>query len=74
MVNSSHSIKFENLAERTGCRAFAFVTRGHVNDTTIPTTLETDDMLSFFNEDMDTTPVEVARKFELWSCTTDRGK
>jgi len=67
------SNKFENLTERTGCRAFAFVTRGHVNDTMIPSTLETDDTLSFFNEVLSIAPVEVAQKLEVWSCATKRG-
>jgi hypothetical protein len=29
-------LKFENLSEQTGCQAFAFITCGHVNDTTVP--------------------------------------
>ena len=57
--------KFENLAEHTGCQAFAFVMHGHINDTMIPTTLETDDVLSFFNEVLNITPEEVAQKYEV---------
>ena len=66
-------LKLDNLAERTGCRAFAFVTRGHVNNTTVPGWIEMDDSLSFISEATKKTPAELAHLFELWACSKTKG-
>ncbi|KAG6806352.1 hypothetical protein H0H92_011616 [Tricholoma furcatifolium] len=60
-----------DLYERTGALGFAFFTRGHVLDSVLPGMIESQDSLKFISEVMDTTPVELARKFEQWACTKD---
>jgi len=61
------TLQLDNLAERTGSASFTFVTRGHINDTTAPTFIESDGALAFFKEVLDLDPNEVAGKFELWA-------
>ncbi|KIM39046.1 hypothetical protein M413DRAFT_67836 [Hebeloma cylindrosporum] len=63
--------ELDNLSERTGSTAFTFVTRGHINDSTTPSFIDSDGALSFFTEVLNLDPNEVAGKFELWAtpCT-----
>ncbi|GLB38701.1 hypothetical protein LshimejAT787_0505660 [Lyophyllum shimeji] len=63
-----------NLHERCGTMAFAFMTRGHVNDTIAPGWIESEGSIAFVREVLDITPAELMRKFELWACAKDRTK
>ncbi|KAJ7066290.1 hypothetical protein C8F01DRAFT_1079919 [Mycena amicta] len=60
------------LRARTGVRAIAFFTRGHVEDTSAPCIVDSGDAKDFFPDVLKTSSLDVARKFELWSCTRDK--
>jgi len=53
--------------------AFTFVTRGHINDSTTPSFIDSDGALSFFTEVLDLDPSKVAGKFELWATSRSKG-
>ncbi|KAJ7612354.1 hypothetical protein DFH06DRAFT_1345098 [Mycena polygramma] len=61
-----------NLHERTGTRCVALFTRGHVDDTFMPTYAEAGGSFDFFIQAMKTPGLDVIRLFEQWSCTQDR--
>ncbi|KAG6848529.1 hypothetical protein H0H93_016284 [Arthromyces matolae] len=61
-----------NLHERCGTMGFAFVTRGHVNDTIVPQWIESQGSLRFVNDVLHTTAEELLQKFEQWACAQDR--
>ncbi|KAG6808136.1 hypothetical protein H0H92_005288, partial [Tricholoma furcatifolium] len=63
-----------NLHERVGTVGFAFFSRGHINDSIIPGWIDSQGAVSFVKDVLQTTPEELANKFELWACTKDRGK
>ncbi|KAG6809369.1 hypothetical protein H0H92_000530 [Tricholoma furcatifolium] len=62
-----------DMYQRTGALGFAFFTRGHVLDNVIPGYVESQDSLKFITDVLNTTPAEIARKFEQWACSKDRG-
>ncbi|KAF8054770.1 hypothetical protein FPV67DRAFT_1681830 [Lyophyllum atratum] len=64
--------ELENLHERTGATSFVFVTRGHVQDTFMPGFADTGDAHRFFHDVLQMAPVDLATKFELWSCSKAR--
>ncbi|KAG6807335.1 hypothetical protein H0H92_007964, partial [Tricholoma furcatifolium] len=61
-----------NLQERVGTVGFAFFSRGHINDSIIPGWIDSQGALGFVKDVLETTPEELANKFELWACTRDR--
>jgi hypothetical protein len=64
--------ELENLSERVGSYGFAFITRGHVHDSSIPGWVESNDSIRFFREVLDLDPLDVATKFEQWACARDK--
>ena len=52
----------------------AFFTRGHINDSTLPSFIDTDNALAFFTEVLHLDPDEVSGKFELWACSKEKSK
>ncbi|KAJ7430371.1 hypothetical protein B0H11DRAFT_1722741, partial [Mycena galericulata] len=62
------------LAERAGMIGFAMFTRGHLQDTTVPATIESLGALDFFREILKKDPDDVSALFELWAVSRERGK
>jgi hypothetical protein len=62
----------QNLAEHVGSYGFAFITRGHIHDSSIPGWVESEDSTKFFRKALDLDPLDVATKFEQWACARDR--
>ncbi|KAJ7232806.1 hypothetical protein C8J57DRAFT_1578507 [Mycena rebaudengoi] len=60
-----------SLYERTGTRGFFFLTRGHVDDATMPTFGDAGDGIKFCTEALKMQPLDIVRQFEQWSCTRD---
>ncbi|KAJ7023108.1 hypothetical protein C8F04DRAFT_1193768 [Mycena alexandri] len=70
---ASHSQdELRNLYERTGTRAFAFFTRGGVDDAFMPTFAASGDSAAFCVEVLKKPAVDILRMFEAWSITRDR--
>ncbi|KAG6809555.1 hypothetical protein H0H92_015832 [Tricholoma furcatifolium] len=61
-----------NLQERVGTVGFAFFSRGHINDSIILGWIDSQGALGFVKDVLQTTPEELANKFELWACTRDK--
>ncbi|KAH7905913.1 hypothetical protein BJ138DRAFT_1017035 [Hygrophoropsis aurantiaca] len=61
----------DSLVVRTGGYAIVFATRGHVNDTAMPTWHGTHNSMDFFEDVLKLAPDDVCRKFEQWACTRD---
>ncbi|KAJ7137125.1 hypothetical protein C8R44DRAFT_869201 [Mycena epipterygia] len=63
-----------DLYERTDVHAFAFFTRGHPDDRSMPCIVDSDGAREFFQDVFESSPLDVVRKFEFWSCTHNKGK
>ncbi|KAH7903764.1 hypothetical protein BJ138DRAFT_979037, partial [Hygrophoropsis aurantiaca] len=63
--------ELDNLVVRTSGYAIVFATRGHVNDTAMPTWHGTHNSMDFFEDVLKLAPDDVCRKFEQWACTRD---
>ncbi|KAJ7077098.1 hypothetical protein C8R44DRAFT_896392 [Mycena epipterygia] len=61
-----------DLDERTGTRGFAFITRGHVDDSQLPTFIDSGDSAKFCIEVLKVSAVDLLRRFEQWTCTRDK--
>ncbi|KAJ7439665.1 hypothetical protein FB451DRAFT_1569846 [Mycena latifolia] len=64
--------EFMNLFERTGTRAVAFLSRGHVDDAFLPTYAESGGSMDFFLQSTKTPGLDLLRRYELWCCNQDR--
>lgn len=53
---------------------FAFFARGHVHDTTLPTTIDSWGALDFFREVLKKEPQDVSALFQMWAASRERGK
>ncbi|KAJ7702803.1 hypothetical protein B0H17DRAFT_1127739 [Mycena rosella] len=62
------------LFERTGTRGFGFFTRGHLDDTSMPTALQSGESLAFCVEVLKKPAVDVLRLYEQWSCSRETDK
>ncbi|KAJ7857277.1 hypothetical protein B0H14DRAFT_3447978 [Mycena olivaceomarginata] len=60
------------LHSRTAVRGFAMFTRGHPDDSAMPSFVESDEASKFFEDTFDCSVWDVVRKFELWSCNRDK--
>ncbi|KAK6992486.1 hypothetical protein R3P38DRAFT_2739770, partial [Favolaschia claudopus] len=63
----------EDLRERTGDRGMVFITRGSADDPSLPFAADSGGALQFLSQVLGITEYDFLRKFELWSCTRDRG-
>ncbi|KAK7007339.1 hypothetical protein R3P38DRAFT_2553698, partial [Favolaschia claudopus] len=63
----------EDLYDRTGDRAMVFITRGDADDPSRPFCADSGGALEFLTQVLDISEYDFLRKFELWSCTRDRG-
>ncbi|KAJ7732876.1 hypothetical protein B0H16DRAFT_1732607 [Mycena metata] len=78
MVDARHTtgsfmVELEALAERTGMIGFAFFTRTHVHDKTVPVEMGSWGALDLFPEVLKTDSRDVGAKFELWAIARDQG-
>ncbi|KAF6742547.1 hypothetical protein DFP72DRAFT_860399 [Ephemerocybe angulata] len=64
--------ELNNLSERTGCAAFAFLTGEHALDTMVPGWVNTPGVLRFFVEVLNLSAAELSKKFEMWQKTQKR--
>lgn len=62
-----------SLYERTGTRGFAFFSRGHIDDSVMPTFAQAGEAVAFFVEVMKVPAIDILRRFEQWSCTRGQG-
>jgi hypothetical protein len=67
-------LQFEDLSERTGSYAIAFVTQGHIDDTATPEWLASGDSMDFLTELLGLDPWDVTRLFEQWACTQSKSE
>ncbi|KAJ7129035.1 hypothetical protein C8R43DRAFT_1134316 [Mycena crocata] len=61
------------LAERAGMVGFAFFTRGHIHDRTVPVTIQSWGAMAFVREILKREPSDVQSAFELWAVSRMRG-
>ncbi|KAJ7119321.1 hypothetical protein C8R43DRAFT_960069 [Mycena crocata] len=61
------------LAERCGMMGFAFFTRGHIHDRTVPVSIESWGAMRFVREMLKKEPSDVQSMFELWAVNQLRG-
>ncbi|KAJ7436805.1 hypothetical protein B0H11DRAFT_1669462, partial [Mycena galericulata] len=61
------------LAERAGMVGFAMFSRGHLQDTTIPATIESWGALDFFRDVLKKDTHDVSALFQLWAVSCERG-
>ncbi|KAJ7066783.1 hypothetical protein B0H15DRAFT_807475 [Mycena belliarum] len=61
--------ELSSLFERTGTRAFAFLSRGHSDDADMPVAAEAGGGLSFCVETFGMPALRILTLFELWSCS-----
>ncbi|KAJ7669096.1 hypothetical protein B0H17DRAFT_1209746 [Mycena rosella] len=64
--------EFMNLLERTGTRAVAFFSRGHVDDGFLPTYAESGESMDFYLQSTKIPGLDLLRRYELWCCNRDR--
>jgi hypothetical protein len=64
---SSPPDKLDNLHARTGAPSFAFMTRGHTNDTVVPAWTAAGDAEDFLRMVFNKTTDQLSVEFELWS-------
>ncbi|KAJ6599946.1 hypothetical protein DFH09DRAFT_901650, partial [Mycena vulgaris] len=58
-----------SLYERTGTRGIAFFTRGHLDDSVMPTVVQSGDAIAFCVEVLKKPAIDIVRLFEQWSCS-----
>ncbi|KAJ6603101.1 hypothetical protein B0H10DRAFT_2229866 [Mycena sp. CBHHK59/15] len=61
-----------DLFERTGIRGLALFSHGNPDDAALPHCVDSDDVLAFFQQVLDISPLDLLRRFEQWSCTQDK--
>jgi hypothetical protein len=66
--------QMDKLCGRTGVRAFAFISKGHLTDVSAPGWLGSGDGLAFFPAVMKMSVEDFSAKFEHWSVTQNRRK
>ncbi|KAF8338599.1 hypothetical protein F5887DRAFT_982590 [Amanita rubescens] len=64
--------EMDKLCGRTGVRAFAFISKGHLTDVSAPGWLGSGDALAFFPAVMKMSVEDFSAKFEHWSVTQNR--
>ncbi|KAJ7084528.1 hypothetical protein B0H15DRAFT_949931 [Mycena belliarum] len=64
--------EFMNLFERTGTRAVAFFSRGHVDDAFLPTYAESGGSMDFYLQSTKMAGLDLLRRYELWCCNQER--
>ncbi|KAJ6487576.1 hypothetical protein C8R45DRAFT_929836 [Mycena sanguinolenta] len=76
--DASYTVKrinteIQNLYERCGMYGFAVVSKGHVQDKTIPYIMESAGSGDFIREILGIDPMDLVTKFEQWCCSRDLG-
>ncbi|KAJ7468533.1 hypothetical protein FB451DRAFT_1400909 [Mycena latifolia] len=60
------------LAEHTGMVGFAMFTHGHVQDTSVPTEVESWGSLQFFHDVLHLEPRDLSAQYELWGVACEK--
>jgi hypothetical protein len=61
------------MAQRANMVGFAMFSRGHLHDTSTPTTISTGGALDFFRDVLKKEPADVSALFELWAVNREQG-
>ncbi|KAJ7208900.1 hypothetical protein GGX14DRAFT_334841, partial [Mycena pura] len=59
--------ELNGMAQRANMVGFAMFSRGHLHDTSTPTTISTGGALDFFRDVLKKEPADVSALFELWA-------
>ncbi|KAJ6463577.1 hypothetical protein DFH09DRAFT_1347243 [Mycena vulgaris] len=65
--------ELNGMALRTNMVGFAMFSRGHLHDTSSPTTISTGGALDFFRDILKKEPADVSALFELWAVSREKG-
>jgi hypothetical protein len=74
LAHQTSHIQLDDLADRTGIYAITFVTRGHVDDMTLPGWFATGDSAFFLRDHLKLEPWDIVRLFEQWACSRQKSK
>ncbi|KAJ6592985.1 hypothetical protein B0H19DRAFT_1245784 [Mycena capillaripes] len=65
--------ELNGMAQRANMVGFAMFSRGHLHDTSTPTTISTGGALDFFRDILKKEPADVGALFELWVVNREQG-
>ncbi|KAJ6592960.1 hypothetical protein B0H19DRAFT_1055620 [Mycena capillaripes] len=65
--------ELNGMAQRANMVGFAMFSRGHLHDTSTPTTISTGGVLDFFRDILKKEPADVGALFELWVVNREQG-
>ncbi|KAJ7773543.1 hypothetical protein B0H14DRAFT_3589089 [Mycena olivaceomarginata] len=65
--------ELNGIAQRVNMVGFAMFSRGHLHDTSTPTTISTGGALYFFRDILKKEPADVSALFELWAVNREKG-
>ncbi|KAJ7934749.1 hypothetical protein B0H13DRAFT_2305523 [Mycena leptocephala] len=65
--------ELNGMAQRANMVGFAMFSRGHLHDTSTPTTISTGGALDFFRDVLKKDPADVSALFELWAVNWEQG-
>ncbi|KAJ7813920.1 hypothetical protein B0H13DRAFT_2382098 [Mycena leptocephala] len=65
--------ELNGMAQRANMVGFAMFSRGHLHDTSTPTTISTGGALDFFRDVLKKDPADVSALFELWAVNREQG-
>ncbi|KAJ7871686.1 hypothetical protein B0H14DRAFT_2190910, partial [Mycena olivaceomarginata] len=65
--------ELNGMAQRANMVGFAMFSRGHLHDTSTPTTISTGGALDFFRDILKKEPADVSALFELWAVNREKG-
>ncbi|KAJ7501675.1 hypothetical protein B0H11DRAFT_1697364, partial [Mycena galericulata] len=64
--------ELNGMAQRANMVGFAMFSRGHLHDTSTPTTISTGGALDFFRDVLKKEPADVSALFELWAVNQEQ--
>ncbi|KAJ7111069.1 hypothetical protein C8R44DRAFT_585017, partial [Mycena epipterygia] len=65
--------ELNGMAQRANMFGFVMFSRGHLHDTSTPTTISTGGALDFFRDILKKEPADVSPLFELWAVNREQG-
>ncbi|KAJ7194192.1 hypothetical protein GGX14DRAFT_576511 [Mycena pura] len=66
--------ELNGMAQRANMVGFTMFSRGHLHDTSTPTTISTGGALDFFRDVLKKEPADVSALFELWAVNREHGE
>jgi hypothetical protein len=66
-------LQITNLYERASMYGFAILSKGHVQDKSIPYALHSADSLEFIHKVLNLNPLDLVTMFEQWTCAQKKG-